>query len=113
MVDDQLRDELARLTDSLCRALADPKRLLLLHLLGEGSHAVGELARHIGAAQANTSQHLAVLREQGLVDTERRGASIIYSLRHPAILDAVAILRGIQDEEARREQAAATRAGEP
>ena len=98
-VDDQLRDELVQLTGSLCKAVADPKRLMLLHLLGEGPHPVGELADRIEATQANTSQHLAVLREQGLVDTERQGASIIYSLRYPAVLDAVGILRDIQSEE--------------
>lgn len=102
-MDDRLRDELTMLTGSLCKAVADPKRLMILHLLDDGPHAVGELADALEATQANTSQHLAVLREQGLVETERRGASIIYSLRYPRILEAVGILRGIQaDEFARR-----------
>lgn len=98
-MDEQLRDELVQLTGSLCKAVSDPKRLMLLYLLGDRPHAVGELADRIEATQANTSQHLAVLREQGLVDTERQGASIIYSLRYPEVLDAVSILRDIQGEE--------------
>lgn len=98
-MDEQLRDELVQLTGSLCKAVSDPKRLMLLYLLGDRPYAVGELADRIEATQANTSQHLAVLREQGLVDTERQGASIIYSLRYPEVLDAVSILRDIQGEE--------------
>ena len=101
-MDEQLREELVQLTGSLCKAVSDPKRLMLLHLLGERPHAVGELADRIEATQANTSQHLAVLREQGLVDTERQGASIIYSLRYPSVLDAVSTLRDIQSEELMR-----------
>lgn len=101
-MDERLRAELVQLTSSLCKAVADPKRLMLLHLLGDRPHAVGELAEAIEATQANTSQHLAVLREQGLVDTERDGASIIYSLRYPEILDAITILRELQAEELRR-----------
>lgn len=101
-IDDRLRDEYTQLTASLCKAVNDPKRLMLLHVLGQSSLAVGELAHAIGAPQANVSQHLAILREQGLVDTERRGASVIYSLRHPRVLDAIAIMREVQADEAAR-----------
>lgn len=100
-IPERLRDELTDLTVSLCRALADPKRLLVLYLLRDGARTVGELSDAIGARQANTSQHLAVLRERGLVETTRQGTSILYSLRHPSILDAIDVLRGIHQEEAR------------
>ena len=101
-IDDRLRDELTQLTASLCKAVNDPKRLMLLHVLGHGPLAVGDLADAIDAPQTNVSQHLAILREQGLVDTERRGASVIYSLRHPRVLDAIAIMREVQADEAAR-----------
>lgn len=101
-IDQRLRDEYAHLTATLCKAVNDPKRLMLLHLLGESPRAVGELAAAIDAPQANVSQHLAVLREQGLVDTERQGASIIYSLRHPRVLEAIGIMREVQAAETAR-----------
>lgn len=101
-IDDQLREELTELTASLCKAVNDPKRLMLLLVLGDGPRAVGELADAIDASQANVSQHLAILREQGVVDTERQGSSVIYSLRHPELLDAIAIMREVQAKEARR-----------
>ena len=101
-IDGQLRDEYAQLVGSLCKAVNDPKRLLLLHVLRGGPRAVGDLAVAIDAPQANVSQHLAILREQGLVDTERRGVSVIYSLRHPRVLDAIDIMREVQAAEAAR-----------
>lgn len=101
-IDDRLRDEYVQLVATLCKAVNDPKRLMLLHVLRDGPHAVGELAEAIDAPQANVSQHLGILREQGLVDTERRGVSVIYSLRHPRVLDAVDIMREVQAEEAAR-----------
>ena len=52
-------------------------------------------AAALGAPQTNVSQHLALFRERGLVDTERRGASIIYSLRYPELIDVVDQLRAV------------------
>jgi DNA-binding transcriptional ArsR family regulator len=99
-----LRAELTELTISLCKALNDPKRLLVLYALGTGPRSVTELADLVDAREANVSQHLAVLRERGLVDTERRGPSIIYSLRYPELLDAVDALRVILRAEVDRRQ---------
>ncbi len=99
-----LRAELTELTVSLCKALSDPKRLMVLYALGAGPRSVAELADLVDAREANVSQHLAVLRERGLVDTERRGASIIYSLRYPELLAAVDALRGILRAEVDRRQ---------
>lgn len=104
-IDDRLRDEFVELTATLCKAVNDPKRLLLLHLLGQQPMTVGELADGIDAPQSNTSQHLAILRENGLVDTDRRGSHVVYSLRHPRLLDAIQIMREVQSAEARRRAA--------
>jgi DNA-binding transcriptional ArsR family regulator len=101
-LDEGLRAELTELTATLCRALNDPKRLFILHALAEGPASVGDLAEIVDATTANVSQHLAVLRERGLVDTERDGLSIIYSLRYPELIDTVTQLRGILQAELRR-----------
>ena len=103
-LDPALRAELTELTVSLCKALSDPKRLMLLYALADGPRSVNELAEAVDARDANVSQHLAVLRERGLVDTQRRGASVIYSLRHPGIIDAVDALRAILRSEVERRQ---------
>ena len=99
-----LPGELAELTATLCKALNDPKRLLLIYALADGPRSVGALADTLGASQTNVSQHLAILRERGVVATERRGPSVIYSLRYPELIAAVDQLRGILSRELGRRQ---------
>lgn len=101
-IDDALRGELVQLTATLCHALNDPKRLLILHALAAGPASVGELAETVGATVANVSQHLAVLRERGLVDSERDGLNVISTLRYPELIDAIDALRAILRTELRR-----------
>jgi len=94
-MDSATRDEIYRLHAEICRALADPSRLLLLEELRDGEHSVGQLAAAVGLAQAKTSQHLAVLREKGLVSTRRQATAVFYSLSDPKILEAIDLLRGV------------------
>ena len=101
---ERLREQLDELVSSMCKALNDPKRLMLLYALRDKPRNVGELCHLLGSPQSNTSQHLAVLRERGLVATERRGNSILYSLRYPQVLDAVDMLRAVMSEEVDRQR---------
>ncbi len=64
----------------LLKALANEKRLTILCLLAEGEHSVGELNGKVDIGQSALSQHLALLREDGLVQTRREAQSIVYSL---------------------------------
>jgi DNA-binding transcriptional ArsR family regulator len=64
----------------LLRTLGNDKRLLILCLLSEGERSVGELNVHLDLSQSALSQHLAVLREDGLVRTRRDAQTILYSL---------------------------------
>ena len=60
--------------------MANPKRLLILCKLLEGGRTVGALAAEVGLSQSALSQHLARLREAGLVATRRSAQSITYTL---------------------------------
>lgn len=77
-----------RATAEICRALTDPKRLALLHQLRDGERTAGTLATDLGCTLANASQHLAVLRNAGLVASRRSGTSIHYRLAVPEVLEA-------------------------
>ena len=66
--------------NAVFRALADPTRREILRLLREGPRSSGEIAEHFPSAWATISKHLGVLREAGLVLTERDGNSIRYEL---------------------------------
>lgn len=65
----------------LLKALANPKRLLILCQLAEGECSVGALARSIDANDATVSQHLAILRREGLVKARRENQTIYYDLK--------------------------------
>ena len=73
--DDQVEAAAATL-----KLLADPTRLRIVWALLHGSHAVGDLAVHVGAQPAAVSQHLAKLRLAQLVRTERQGTRVLYAL---------------------------------
>ena len=96
MNDKVYRDpERYRLHAEVCRVLTDPKRLMLLDVLREGEHSVGDLAEELGCNLANASQHLAVLRASGLVDTRRAGTTILYSLAEPELVEACDVIHRI------------------
>jgi rhodanese-related sulfurtransferase len=71
-----LFDELAR----AAKALASGRRLELVDVLANGERTVEALAGEVGLSMANTSQHLQILRQAGLVTSRRQGTSIHYRL---------------------------------
>lgn len=76
-------DDMRRHADEasqLLKALANENRLMILCALAEGEHSVGELNRRISLSQSALSQHLAVLRRDGLVNTRRQSQTIFYAL---------------------------------
>ena len=64
----------------LMNALGNESRLMILCMLAEGEHSVGELNAAIPLSQSALSQQLARLRHQGLVQTRRESQTIFYSL---------------------------------
>ena len=103
-MDPLLRQELDDLGARMCKALNDPKRLLILYALAEQPRAVNELCELVGAPQSNVSQHLAVLRDRGLVEAVRQANTVVYSLRHPKVLEAIDLLREVMADELDRQQ---------
>lgn len=105
--------KLFTLQAQLCQLLADPTRLELLHLIGDGERTVSELIAATGLRQANVSQHLALLRQRGMVTTRRDGTTVFYRLVYPEILEACALTRRIllRQLEAARELVALTTEG--
>jgi ArsR family transcriptional regulator len=79
----------------LLRALANEHRLLILCHLVEGEMSVGQLQAVIGLSQSALSQHLAVLREEGLVATRRESQTIWYRIDDPDALRVVETLADI------------------
>ena len=79
----------------LFRALAHPVRVRVLELLLEGPRPVHELVVIVGVEPSNLSQQLAVLRRAGLVDAERGGGTVSYSLSTDYVAALMKSARGI------------------
>jgi len=79
----------------LCKTLSNPTRLEVLNILREGEKSVSELTSLTGVHQANISQHLAVLRQSGIVKTRKDGANIYYKIANPKIIKACDIIREV------------------
>jgi ArsR family transcriptional regulator len=99
---------LFELQAEICKTLADPKRLMLLHELREGEKSVGQLVASLGLPQANVSKHLAILRERDLVLTRREGTTIYYRLASAKIGEACDLVREMLAGQFERHQALAS-----
>ncbi|MDR3525030.1 MAG: metalloregulator ArsR/SmtB family transcription factor [Acetobacteraceae bacterium] len=76
----------------LLKSLANRHRLLILCQLGDGELSVGELAGRLGVRDATASQHLALLRKDGLVSARRDGQTIWYSITSAPAREVLASL---------------------
>jgi len=74
------------------KALANDQRLLMLCCLLEGSLSVGEINERVPLSQSALSQHLAVLRDAGLVTTTRQSQTIYYALAKGPALKIMEVL---------------------
>ncbi|RAI34484.1 ArsR/SmtB family transcription factor [Rhodoplanes serenus] len=80
---------------TLLRALASPHRLMMMCALLDRDRSVGELAETLGMRIANVSQHLTLLRKDGLVTARRDGQTVWYAIASPAARELLAALHGI------------------
>ena len=90
---DAIYDQFARVG----RAVASPKRIELLDLLGQGPRSVESLAALTGLSEANASQHLKVLRGARLVEAEKLGVRVIYRLSGQDVADFIRSLRTVAE----------------
>ena len=76
------------------KALGHPTRLWIVKQLADGQeHCVCEFVDAIGIQFATISQHLTILRQAGIVESDKRGQSVFYRLRCPCILDVVTCIQ--------------------
>lgn len=104
-------DEIYGLQAETLKAIANPRRLEIIHTLAPGPMTVGRLADELGLSQPNVSQHLAVLRAAGVVEAERDGRVIRYRLADIDIIDACALMRRALQRRLTRLVAVSRRAG--
>lgn len=79
----------------LLKALANESRLMILCNLASSEMSVGELNEHVPLSQSALSQHLALLRRDGLVNTRREAQTIYYTLVDGPAARVIEVLHGI------------------
>jgi ArsR family transcriptional regulator len=85
-------EELTLLHASICRAMADPKRILILYALDEQPRHVTALAEELDLPQSTVSRHLRTLRHHSLVMSERDGSSVVYYLSDRRIINVLDLM---------------------
>jgi len=90
------------------KAMAHPARLLFMEVLAQGERCVCELAELAEADMSTASKHLSVLRNAGLVRSDKRGLQVFYTLRVPCVLNFLSCVESILKTNA-KEQAALTK----
>ena len=80
---------------SVCQTLSNPKRLEVIDCLRDGELSVSKLAEATDISQANLSQHLATMREKGIVIARREGSNVYYHLSNPKIIRACDLMREV------------------
>ena len=109
---DESQMQLFKLQAEICKTMADSKRLMILHELREAEMSVGQLVSNLELPQANVSQHLAILRERGIVTARREGTSVYYSLANPKIGQACDLVQEVLADQLARNQVLANSLGE-
>ena len=107
-----LRDEINQLHANICSGLADPNRILILYTLADHPSNVTELAKSLESPQPTVSRHLKVLKERGMVKSERDGQAVIYRLGDHRIIEALDLLRAMLADSLENQAALAKTASE-
>ena len=88
---------------NILKALAHPSRLMMVEELAKGERCVCELQELVGADMSTISKHLAILRNAGIVDDDKRGAQVFYSLRLPCVLNFLGCVENVIRTNAREQ----------
>src|SRR6266571_4720484 len=98
MPDRRLKSELFDQFARVGKSLASGRRIEIIDVLANGDRSVEALAEQVGMSVANTSQHLQILREAGLVSSRREGTFVRYGLASPQVFEFWAALRSLAGE---------------
>ena len=80
---------------NILKAMAHPTRLFILELLKEGRMCVCEINELISADMSTVSKHLSVLKNAGLVSSEKEGLSVYYTLLTPCALNSLECIEAV------------------
>lgn len=77
--------ELAEMIATRLRVIADPNRIRILDLLRDGEQSVTQITERLGTSQQNTSKHLGLLLQAGILTRRKDGTTSLYSVADPGV----------------------------
>ncbi|HEY5789663.1 MAG TPA: metalloregulator ArsR/SmtB family transcription factor [Gammaproteobacteria bacterium] len=89
------RDEDIERTSRSLKAMSHPLRLKILCKLGDDEVSVQEIAEHVGTSQSNISQHLAILRDKGILDSRKEANRVFYRVGDARTLRLIDMMREV------------------
>ncbi|MFX1404124.1 MAG: ArsR/SmtB family transcription factor [Promethearchaeota archaeon] len=80
-----IQSDVFELQAEICKVLANPKRIRIIHILKDTEKTVTEISQELGITQSNTSQHLMKMKAKGVLKSRRDGREIYYSIAVPEL----------------------------
>ena len=84
-----------KLISNVFKALAHPTRIQIVKLLRNGKLCVCDILPDLDSEQSNTSQHLTVLKNQGIVESRKEGSKVIYSIKSKEVYEMIDLVEAI------------------
>jgi ArsR family transcriptional regulator len=88
-------DEQIEQASRAMKAMSHPLRLKILCVLGEHEVSVQDIVDAVGTSQSNISQHLAIMREKGVLRTRKDANRVYYRVGDPRTLEVVSMMRDV------------------
>ncbi len=85
-----------------CKAMGNPARLQIMHVLRESPLIVNEIVEQTGFSQTMVSRQLAILRAVGVVECQRRGTEMLYQLSDDQIGEVCDLVRKVLAEQIKK-----------
>jgi DNA-binding transcriptional ArsR family regulator len=84
-----------QLVSNVFKALAHPTRIQIVKLLRNGEMCVCNILPNLDSEQSNTSQHLTILKNQGILESKKDGSKVIYSIKNNEVYEMIDLAEAI------------------
>ena len=101
-----MHNEMYRLAErqaEICKTFSNPTRILIVWALSKNELSVGEIAQAVSATTQNTSHHLRLMKDKGILNSRRQGQTIFYAIQDRKLVASLLEKYPSQEEEAKLE----------
>ncbi len=88
-----VKEEDVQMASRMLKGISHPLRLKILCILGENEVSVQDIVTNVGSSQSNISQHLAILRDKGILASRKEANRVFYRVEDPRILKLIVMMQ--------------------